>query len=161
MKILIAVISLVFVACGSSSNEAALLDSLQQEGYGFGKGDSISFDFFSSHTTPGELEQGLIEAGLIDIKTVVTEVFVELKYSSDDNFFGKDVYGELENCYLQPVVAEMLAEALNFLQSQQSDLTFKIFDGVRPLSVQQILWDELKKPDSIKPLYVAEDRKST
>jgi len=161
MKNFIVAIPLILGSCGTSSNESALLDSLQQEGYGFEKGDSSSFDFSSPDPVPGEVEQALIDAGLTDIKTILPEVFVELKYSSEDNFFGKDVYGDLENCYLQPVVAEMLAKALGFLQSQHPYLTFKIFDGVRPLSVQQILWDELDKPDSIKPLYVADPKKGS
>lgn len=161
MKNFIIAISLVFAACGSSSNEAALLDSLQQEGYGFGKEDSSSFDFSSPDPIRGELEQVFIDAGLVDIRTVLPEVYVELKYSTGDNFFGKDVYGELENCYLQPAVADMIAKAYDFLQQNNPDLTFKIYDGVRPLRVQQILWDELKKPDSIKPLYVADPQKGS
>lgn len=109
----------------------------------------------------GELEQRLIDAGLVDVQAVIPEVFVELKYSSEDNFFGKDVYGELENCYLQPVVVAMLSDALAYLQRQHPNLTFKVFDGVRPLSVQQILWDELEKPEDIKPLYVADPKKGS
>lgn len=161
MKNLVIAISLVLAACSSPGNEAALLDSLQQEGYGFGKEDSSSFDFSTPDPVPGELEQALIDAGLVDIQAVLPEVYVELKYSTTDNFFGKDVYGELENCYLQPEVAEMLARAYDFLRQNNPDLTFKIYDGVRPLRVQQILWDELQKPDSIKPLYVADPKKGS
>lgn len=108
---------------------------------------------------PGELEQKLIDAGLVNVQDVLPEVFVDLRYSTEDNFFKKDVYGELENCYVQPVVGEMLGEALAFLQATYPDLTFKIYDGVRPLSVQQILWDELDRPDHVKPLYVADPKK--
>ncbi|MCH7401452.1 M15 family metallopeptidase [Belliella kenyensis] len=106
----------------------------------------------------GDLEQSLIEAGLVDVAKVIEGVFVDLKYSTTDNFFGIDVYGDLERCYLQPVVAEMLHKAHAHLQSKYSELTFLIYDGVRPLSVQQILWDNLQKPDSIKPLYVADPK---
>lgn len=108
---------------------------------------------------PGELEQRLIDAGLVNVQDVLPEVFVDLRYSTEDNFFKKDVYGELENCYVQPVVAEMLGEALAFLHTTFPDLTFKIYDGVRPLSVQQILWDELDRPEHVKPLYVADPKK--
>jgi zinc D-Ala-D-Ala dipeptidase len=105
-----------------------------------------------------ELEQGLIDAGLIDVEKAIPGVLVDLKYSTTDNFFGKDVYGDLTRCYLQPVVIEMLQKALNKLKEDHPELTFLIYDGVRPLSVQQILWDELDKPDSIKPLYVADPK---
>lgn len=152
---------LLQLSCGSTPQESALLDSLQVEGYNLERADSSSFDFSTPAEGPGELEQRLIDAGLVDIKAVLPEVYVELKYSTEDNFFGKDVYGDLENCYVQPVVAEMLAEALAYLQTDYPDFTFKIYDGVRPLSVQQILWDELDKPENIKPLYVADPKKGS
>jgi zinc D-Ala-D-Ala dipeptidase len=103
----------------------------------------------------GDLEQSLIDAGLVDVEVIIPGVFVDLKYSTTDNFFGKDVYGELTRCYIQPVVAEMLKKSHEKLQADHPELTFLIYDGVRPQSVQQILWDNLDKPDSIKPLYVA------
>lgn len=105
-----------------------------------------------------ELEQKLIEQGLVDVETVVPGVRIELKYSTTDNFFGQDVYGEHVRCYLQPEVADMVKKAQELLQNQHPNLTLLIYDGVRPRSVQQILWDSLDKPDSIKPLYVADPK---
>ena len=111
--------------------------------------------------TIGELESRLIAAGLVNIKKVIPEVYVELRYSTTDNFFGMDVYGDLENCYVQPIVAEMLKKAHNTLTADHPDLTFTIYDGVRPLSVQQILWDNLDKPEKVKPIYVADPKKGS
>jgi D-alanyl-D-alanine dipeptidase len=105
-----------------------------------------------------ELEKTLIDQGLVNIETVIPGIRVELKYSTTDNFFGKDVYGDHVRCYLQPVVAEMLKKAQESLQNDYPNLTLLVYDGVRPLSVQQILWDDLDKPDSIKPLYVADPK---
>jgi D-alanyl-D-alanine dipeptidase len=105
-----------------------------------------------------ELEQQLIAQGMVDVQTVDSTVHVELKYSTEDNFFGKDVYGDLVRCYLQPVVAERVKTANEALKKENPNLTLLIYDGVRPLSVQQILWDSLDKPDSIKPLYVADPK---
>jgi zinc D-Ala-D-Ala dipeptidase len=105
-----------------------------------------------------ELERGLIAEGLVDIKSVIPEVYVDLKYSTTNNFFGQDVYGDLLNCYLQPEVAQMLLKAHVELKRDRPDLTFLIYDGVRPLSVQQILWDNLDKPEDVKPLYVADPK---
>nr|WP_137404969.1 M15 family metallopeptidase [Echinicola rosea] len=109
----------------------------------------------------GQLERGLIEAGLENVKSHLPDVYVTLKYSTTDNFFGKDVYGELVNCYLQPAVVKMLEEALEHLQEENPYLTFLIYDGVRPRAVQQILWDDLDKPDSLKPLYVANPQRGS
>lgn len=111
----------------------------------------------SSENLP-EIEKLLIAQGLIDIQEVIPEVKVELKYSTTDNFFGQDVYGDLTKAFLQPEVAELLKNALQMLQSEYPDYTFLIYDGVRPTSVQQILWDNLDKPDSLKSLYVADPK---
>ncbi|MDN3689008.1 M15 family metallopeptidase [Cyclobacterium jeungdonense] len=113
------------------------------------------------HEEIGELERRLIAAGLVDIQEVIPEVRVELKYATTDNFFGKNVYGSLSRCYMQPEVAEMLEEAYQELSVRYPELTFLIYDAVRPQSVQQILWDELDKPDSLKPLYVADPMKGS
>jgi D-alanyl-D-alanine dipeptidase len=125
--------------------------------------DSAGLDFSTEESLPaiGELEQRLIDAGLVDIQQVIPEVLVDLRYAGTNNFFGKNVYGVLENAYFQPEVAEMLKKAHQSLKEKNPSLTFLIFDGVRPQSVQQILWDELDKPDSIKPLYVANPQKGS
>ncbi len=52
----------------------------------------------------------------------------------------------------------MLRKAQESLQKENPNLTLLVYDGVRPLSVQQILWDSLDKPDSIKPLYVSDPK---
>ncbi|MEX2592732.1 MAG: M15 family metallopeptidase [Anditalea sp.] len=145
----------------SGKEKGQILDSLSAEGYSLKEEDAGSLDFSSDKEGPGKLEQRLIAAGLVDVKEVIPEVYVELKYSTTDNFFEKDVYGEFENCYLQPIVAEMLRTAHSFLKEEYPHLTFLIYDGVRPLSVQQILWDHLDKPDSVKPLYVADPKKGS
>ncbi|UJP66710.1 M15 family metallopeptidase [Mongoliitalea daihaiensis] len=119
---------------------------------------SIGDEQFQIVDQVGALEQSLIDAGLVDVEAVISGIFVDLKYSTEDNFFGKDVYGDLYRCYVQPIVADMLKKAHEKLQEEHPELTFLVYDGVRPVRVQQILWDNLDKPDSIKPLYVADPK---
>jgi D-alanyl-D-alanine dipeptidase len=107
------------------------------------------------------LESRLQLAGLVDIQTIDSNVIVDLKYSSTDNFVGVDVYGELDRCYLQPEVADMLAVAQQELNRQLPGYRLLLYDCVRPLSVQQILWDTLQKPEEVKPLYVADPKKGS
>jgi D-alanyl-D-alanine dipeptidase len=145
----------------SVEDKSMVLDSLYSEGYSLEAEDKKSLDFSNQNDSVGALEQSLIDAGLVNIKEFIPEVWIDLKYSTTDNFFKKDVYGELENCYVQPVVAEMLRTAHTELKKENPELTFLIFDGVRPLSVQQILWDNLDKPEKSKPLYVADPKKGS
>lgn len=95
----------------------------------------------------GELEKTLIEAGLVDIQSVESSIQVELKYATADNFLGENVYGTLRNCYLQPVVADMLATAQQNLQKAHPHLSLLVYDGVRPRSVQYKMWDIVKGTD--------------
>ncbi|MEB2780239.1 M15 family metallopeptidase [Algoriphagus sp. C2-6-M1] len=108
-----------------------------------------------------ELEEKLITQGLVDVEEEIPDIRVELKYSTVDNFFKKDVYGDLTKAFLQPEVAARLKKAQEMLQSEYPEYTLLVYDGVRPLSVQQILWDTLDKPDSLKPLYVADPKKGS
>lgn len=102
-----------------------------------------------------ELEQSLLSAGLVDVLNVIPEALVDLKYSTSDNFMGFDLYGALTRCYLQPDVADKLAVAHNYLQTRDSTLTFLIYDGVRPRSIQQAMWDTLDMPIEEKAKYVS------
>ncbi len=147
-------IFLLFFSCVKKyeSNYDLALEDLSEEA----EEDTVSL--VESPQIVGTLEQSLIDAGLVDIETIIPGIYVDLKYSTKDNFFGQDVYGELTRCYVQPIVAEMLLKSHALLKEEHPELTFLIYDGVRPQSVQQILWDNLDKPDSIKPLYVADPK---
>jgi zinc D-Ala-D-Ala dipeptidase len=142
------------LACSSPKSDQEIFTEQQREA--IFKSDSVSSNL-SSGNLP-ELEKTLIDQGLVDIEKIIPGIKVELKYSTEDNFFGQDVYGDHARCYVQPIVAEMLADAQASLQQKYPNLTLLVYDGVRPLSVQQILWDSLDKPDSIKPLYVADPK---
>jgi len=154
-KAYLALIFALFIAC--QSREVAVTD-VQETLRDASEEWVIDDEEFEIVEEISPLEQSLIDAGLVDIEEVIPGIFVDLKYSTNDNFFGQDVYGDLTRCYLQPEVAQMLKKAHEKLQQEHPELTFLVYDGVRPLSVQQILWDNLDKPDSIKPLYVADPR---
>lgn len=108
-----------------------------------------------------ELEMTLRGQGLVNVEEEIPGIKVELKYSTTDNFFNQDVYGDLTKAFLQPEVAERLKKAQEMLKTDYPGYTLLVYDGVRPSSVQQILWDNLDKPDSLKPLYVADPKKGS
>lgn len=152
MKSLYGLILMVGLACASPKKSEQEIFSEQQREL-----IAAPAEITETEELP-DLEKTLIAQGLVDIETIIPDIRIELKYSTEDNFFGKDVYKDNVRCYLQPVVAEMLKKAQESLQMDYPNLTLLVYDGVRPLSVQQILWDDLDKPDSIKPLYVADPK---
>ncbi|WP_394336579.1 M15 family metallopeptidase [Algoriphagus lacus] len=152
MKRLSALILAFSIAC-SSPQKSAQEEFSEQQREILDQSESLA-----SRDSISDLESMLFAQGLVDIEVAVPGIRVELKYSTTDNFFGRDVYGDLVRCFLQPEVAEMVKKAQEDLKKQYPNLTLLIYDGVRPLSVQQILWDSLDKPDSIKPLYVSDPK---
>lgn len=155
MKYLAILLFLTF-SCGQPKEEALSAESLGHDVYGLKEEAAESMDFSEDKIGLTNWDKRFIEAGLVNIQTEIPEIMVDLKYSTTDNFFGRDVYDDLVNAYLQPEVTEMLRKAYQHLQTKDNNLTFLIYDAVRPRAVQQILWDNLDKPDSLKPLYVAD-----
>ncbi len=102
-----------------------------------------------------EIERRLINMGLVNLEQYIPELIIDLKYSTEDNFFGFNAYGDFNKAYLQSEAAEKLQNAWNILQLELPGYTFIIYDAARPRSVQQIMWDSLKQPESRKHWYVA------
>ncbi len=80
---------------------------------------------------------------LIDIQLVNPSIKVDLKYATADNFMGKRLYFDIDKLYLQKDVAERLSKCQQYLQKLNPELSLLVYDGVRPLSVQQAMWDGL------------------
>lgn len=93
-------------------------------------------------------ETSMQSQGLVNIQTLDSTILVDLKYSSEDNFFGEDVYGDFNKAFLQKVPAEALVKANEYLVKSNPDLRLLIYDAARPHSIQQVLWDKL---DTIPP----------
>jgi len=142
----------ILMACSTPKSDQADFTEAQRDSLFAGE------DSLDETTGSTALEKMLLEQGLVDIEATIPGIRVELKYSTEDNFFKKDVYGDLTRCYLQPVVADMLAKAQQDLQKDYPNLSLLVYDGARPRSVQQILWDGLDKPDSLKTLYVSDPK---
>ncbi len=101
------------------------------------------------------LEQSLIDAGLVNIQDLIIGILTDVRYSSENNFMHRDVYGALNRIYLQPSVAADLKKSQEKLKSIDSTLTLLVFDGVRPRSVQQYMWDILDMPSAEKSKFVS------
>jgi zinc D-Ala-D-Ala dipeptidase len=102
----------------------------------------------TSSTSFSTIEASFQKRGLVNIRTLDPNLMVDLKYSTKDNFFGEDVYGDLKEAYLQTVAANALAKANKELMKKYPTLRLLVYDAARPLSIQRILWSKL---DSIPP----------
>jgi len=124
----------------------------------------IGFYLFQPNEKTGKgckAEEQLEKLGLIDIQKLKPEIRVDLKYSSRDNFVGIDVYGCLSKAYLQKPVAQKLAKAAEILKSEKPGFFLLVYDAARPKWAQQILWDSIKKPESLKHIYVANPKRGS
>ena len=85
----------------------------------------------------------LKESNLIDVQELNSSILVDLKYASNDNFMHRKLYNRLKLAFLQKDVAERLSKCQEFLKKINPSLHLLIYDAVRPLSVQQKMWDAL------------------
>lgn len=109
-----------------------------------------------------DFEGTMAKQGLVDIQKVDPTILVELKYSTTDNFVGKDVYGDLTRAYMQPMAAKKLAEASKYLQAHHPNLRLLVYDAARPRSAQWKLWNALPDlPENERQKYVADPRKGS
>lgn len=105
------------------------------------------------------LEQAMAKQGLVDVQKVDPSILVELKYSTTDNFVGKDVYGDLTRAYMQPMAAQKLAKASQYLQAHHPNLRLLVYDAARPRSAQWNLWNALPNlSEHERQKYVADPR---
>jgi zinc D-Ala-D-Ala dipeptidase len=101
------------------------------------------------------IEKQLIEMGLVNIHDLDSEIVVDLRYSTTDNFIGLDMYGDFNECYLQKDVAEKLVLAQQFLRKKYPYYSLVVYDAVRPLHIQQQMWDTLVLPPGQKTKYLS------
>ena len=88
--------------------------------------------------------------GLVRIDELDSNFVIDLKYATSDNFIGRQAY-KVNVCALRRTTAEKLVKANN--EFMKDGYRIKIWDGYRPLYVQQIFWDIVKNP-----LYVADPK---
>lgn len=90
--------------------------------------------FITTQSVPAEE----IKLELVDIKSVVPSIVVELRYAGTHNAMHRALYPPSMPALVRPRVAQQLAGAQNFLRSYKHGL--KIWDAYRPKSVQSQLW---------------------
>lgn len=100
-----------------------------------------------------QLEQQLLKQGFLDVQKIDKNLVIDLGYTKADNFTGEILYDSLRHAFLQPLAYQKLEIALSELQKLYPNYTFRIFDALRPRSVQHKMWDVVENTEM--ELYVA------
>jgi D-alanyl-D-alanine dipeptidase len=96
---------------------------------------------------------------LVDITEINPDILVDLKYSTEENFLHADLYGDLETCFLQSEVANMLSRAQEQLSLLKPGYRLIVYDCLRPRSVQREMWNLVK--GTTKEPYVVSPEKGS
>lgn len=97
-----------------------------------------------SEVEPSIIEQKVIDQGLVNVRSLDASLELDIRYATENNFMGKVLYEGYDKCFLQEEVAHMLVNAHEILKQVHPDLRFLIFDGTRPRSIQEIMWEKVK-----------------
>ncbi|MES2632688.1 MAG: M15 family metallopeptidase [Pseudomonadota bacterium] len=77
----------------------------------------------------------------------IPHIAVDLRYASEDNFVGRNLYGTLDCAWLHERAAAGLARAAVLLEARAPGHRLLVLDALRPHRVQIQLWDHLDGTD--------------
>ena len=83
-------------------------------------------------------------AGFVDVRTVVPDAIVDLRYATPNNFTGVQLYPSDARCLVHESLAPGLAAAAQSLRAQGAVLVF--WDCYRPHDVQVRMFDVVPNP---------------
>ncbi len=83
-------------------------------------------------------------AGFVDVRAVVPDAIVDLRYATPDNFVGVPLYPADARCLVHESMAPGLAKAADSLRAQGEVLVF--WDCYRPHDVQVRMFDAVPNP---------------
>ena len=83
-------------------------------------------------------------AGFVDVRTVVPDAIVDLRYATANNFVGVQLYPADARCLVHESLASGLATAAAALRAQGFTLVF--WDCYRPHAVQVRMFDVMPNP---------------
>ena len=97
-----------------------------------------------------------LSMGLYSITNLNSNIKVDLKYTTKDNFLQKVLYNKIDKAYLQKDVAIRLSKCQDLLDSIRPGYHLIVYDAVRPVSVQKIMWEAMDSlPPKIRKRYVS------
>ncbi len=84
---------------------------------------------------------------MVEIAKVCPSILVELRYATERNFTGKQIYPRQARCLLRKSVAERLCKAQAELRLR--GLGLKIWDAYRPAWAHELLWKSAPDPEYV------------
>lgn len=84
-----------------------------------------------------------IEKNFTEIKAS-KQVVLDMKYATKDNFMNQNVYHDFHRCFLAPAAAEKFLRVCDDLEKKHPDLQFRIWDTLRPRSIQSQFYEHLR-----------------
>jgi D-alanyl-D-alanine dipeptidase len=67
-------------------------------------------------------------------------ICIDLRYATENNFLGRNLYGDFNIAYLHPEAFIKLRNAVQLLQIQKPRYNFLVFDALRPRKIQRVLF---------------------
>jgi D-alanyl-D-alanine dipeptidase len=85
------------------------------------------------------------QAGFVDIRSVIPDAVVDLRYATADNFVGKPLYPSDARCLVHESLAQGLAKAAEAFRARGAKLVF--WDCYRPHAVQVEMFQAVPDPN--------------
>jgi zinc D-Ala-D-Ala dipeptidase len=79
--------------------------------------------------------------------STIPGIALDLRYASERNFVGRDLYGDLDCAWLHHLAASGLERAVELLAREAPTHRLLVLDALRPHRVQIELWDFLDGTD--------------
>ncbi|MBD0020920.1 M15 family metallopeptidase [Gordonia pseudamarae] len=102
--------------------------------------------FGPAATTPAPVNAAARAVGLIDVRTVVPDAIIDLRYASMNNFVGVGLYPTNARCLVHESMRPGLRAAAGALRAAGQGEKLVFWDCYRPHSVQQKMYDTVSDP---------------
>jgi D-alanyl-D-alanine dipeptidase len=91
--------------------------------------------------------EDIAASGVFRHLSQLNNITVDLRYASNDNFVGRDLYSPYDCAWLHVEAAAGLEKAVQWLADAAPGHRMLVLDALRPQRVQQQLWDALAGTD--------------
>ena len=106
---------------------------------------ALLFNDTMASAAPPPVSEQAAAAGFVDVRSVVPDAIVDLRYATANNFVGTPLYPPDARCLVHESLAEGLATAANALRATGEVLVF--WDCYRPHDVQVRMFEAVPDPN--------------